>query len=72
MKHEAHINGGNPEHNCPETGWPAWCYHKTCDLQVCRDAVRRKKKVRARQKQCARCGAYHDEVIHSPASNLPK
>jgi hypothetical protein len=25
------LNGGNPEHRCPETGEPALCYHKACD-----------------------------------------
>ncbi|MHC4389140.1 MAG: hypothetical protein ACYSX1_11090 [Planctomycetota bacterium] len=27
------LNGGNPEHNCPETGEPAWCYHRCADAK---------------------------------------
>ena len=29
-----------PEHNCPETGIPAWCYHITCETRVCPDSIR--------------------------------
>ena len=44
-----HINGGNPEHVCPETGVEAWCYHKACELNTCEEAKRQQRRAKERE-----------------------
>ncbi len=37
---EPHMNGGNPEHKCPETGFPALCFQKACETRTCEGSQR--------------------------------
>lgn len=40
-----HINGGNPEHVCPETGLEAWCFHKACELNTCEESKAQRRRI---------------------------
>ncbi len=37
---EPHMNGGNPERICPETGFEALCFQKACETATCEGSHR--------------------------------